>query len=218
MKKALLAGLAIGLMVIGASGNSEALTIQGALWAPSTAWSINPGSAGENPIDPTATFTVDAINFDSRIGGVDTYQEFLQGGLSNINNLIWGNQDWSVGTLGTPGYLDRHSFYTASGIGSFFQFKGTGYFSANTLVTHDDGFWLKLDGTVFDRSEPVYAKDTIVGNEAGNYEFIINYGAYNGFPEVLITKISDPVPEPATMLLFGAGLAGLAGSRLRRKK
>ena len=29
---------------------------------------------------------------------------------------------------------------------------------------------------------------------------------------------TDPVPEPATMLLFGAGMAGLAGARLRRKK
>lgn len=28
----------------------------------------------------------------------------------------------------------------------------------------------------------------------------------------------DPIPEPATMILFGTGLAGLVGTRLRRKK
>lgn len=35
-----------------------------------------------------------------------------------------------------------------------------------------------------------------------------------------IGSVSDvaPVPEPATMLLFGTGLAGLAGRSLRRKK
>lgn len=35
---------------------------------------------------------------------------------------------------------------------------------------------------------------------------------------VVIPPDGNPVPEPATMLLFGSGIAGLAGSRLRRKK
>ena len=34
----------------------------------------------------------------------------------------------------------------------------------------------------------------------------------------IVVNSSQPVPEPATMLLFGTGIAGLAGSRLRRKR
>lgn len=35
---------------------------------------------------------------------------------------------------------------------------------------------------------------------------------------LVFAETSSPVPEPATMILFGAGILGLAGSRLRRKK
>jgi hypothetical protein len=34
----------------------------------------------------------------------------------------------------------------------------------------------------------------------------------------IITRPADPIPEPTTMLLFGTGLAGLAGTRIRKKK
>jgi hypothetical protein len=43
-----------------------------------------------------------------------------------------------------------------------------------------------------------------------------NFGS--GWCELYLESNAGPVPEPATMLFFCVGLAGIAGSRLRKKK
>lgn len=45
-----------------------------------------------------------------------------------------------------------------------------------------------------------------------------NDNSYGGLIDSASLNASAPVPEPATMILFGAGLAGLASVSLRRKK
>lgn len=47
---------------------------------------------------------------------------------------------------------------------------------------------------------------------------IDGFASEDGYEEYALREGGEQVPEPATMLLFGAGLAGLAGLRLRNKK
>lgn len=188
--------------------NSHALYIHGSLWDPAD-------SAAENPSvmpvgDPTATFTVNDLNFDSRIGTV-TFDTWLRGSnTSNPNGLVWLTDPLNV----------KDSFYTLAGGGSFMQFTGIAYFSANVAITHDDGFWLQLGNTVYDYSTPTVPATTYLHNAAGVYEFTLNYGAWNDMPEVLKVAGVAPVPEPGTVAMFGFGMFVLAiyGKRRMNKE
>lgn len=197
MKKMMVA-LLTGAMLIMAT-SVMATPFSGSLWSSNA-------SAQDPAAGPAGTFlgsfTVDKINFNTLTYG-STYDTWLQGSLTNANGLTW--------LTAIPS-----GFITSTTTGTFMQLTGSGYFNANTAITHDDGFYLTLGSTTYDYSTPTYTRTDTLNNAAGVYNFTLNYGAWNGFPETLIVDIA-PVPEPATMLLLGLGLMGVAGIRRFKK-
>jgi hypothetical protein len=219
MKKMMVVLLAGAMLMMATS--AMATSFSGAIWTYDTPFSQEGAGnlllpSGMPTITASATFTVNDLNFDSGRGTL-TYDTFLKGDSnSNINGLAW--------TSGTPAFIN--SFVTGGNFtGSIFQFTGTAHFDENATIRHDDGFFLTLmnlsGGFVknVDSSYPTGAINTSLdlNNAAGDYQFILNYGANNGFPEVLIASGVAPVPEPATMLLLGLGLIGVAGIRRFKK-
>ncbi len=72
----------------------------------------------------------------------------------------------------------------------------------NRLATGDNWFGLHLQGT--DAYQWSYTSN-IYNPDSAHMRLVVDYG-------------TAPVPEPTTMLLFGTGLVGLLGNKIRKKK
>jgi hypothetical protein len=88
-------------------------------------------------------------------------------------------------------------------------------------ITHDDGASL-YDGAgysnlVVGSALPTVEINTLYSNLTGQFQLI--FVQANGLPSVLKLDVDRTVnaPEPITLSLFGAGLAGLGAMRRRRK-
>ena len=129
-----------------------------------------------------------------------------------VTGLSYGANIFTTGSVAAVG---NYSAFI-SGPGGEYRWVGP---SPNPSVS-----WLNLEAALL---EPGWTRvygdwDSLLGNVTELRLVMAYYTNYTPFEITGIDNVtlngSSPVPEPTTMLLFGIGIAGLAGARLRRKK
>ena len=134
--------------------------------------------------------------------------------------------DWPWGSFdnyadGKTDYGDHYNNGELLGWGATSYTNGLGFDPGKATANFNFQMTLNMNDSAFNKCSPWY------NGQEGQMVFWFggsmmdssnNWTDYYEGNIILQGEKVAPIPEPATMLLFGTGLAGLTGSRIRRKK
>lgn len=233
MKKKLLAGLAIGVMMFGVAGVAEATTYSAfddfSSTSPVGIWSYGEGTTGSTfmPLYNQMTGWTNMQGWLSSQGWIDS-------GLPAAGKRIDGDIPY-WGSEFPDGLLSLHPAGNGTHSDVIIQWTAptTAIYDISwTFVRENNGYSGGVNALIFNNSTQVYSShlgpnqltsssQTLSLSIGDVLSFGINdagwgNGDSSGFNAVITTP--TPTPEPATMLLMGTGLAGLIGARKKKKK
>lgn len=217
-----------GCMTLGASGAYASGLIP--------YWSLSDLTSGA---DGTANFNIsfdmdyyDGVTFgifNNDGGAIGTQADIFMGndtlGVGADANFMWNGSDYDVTITVEDGLGNqiRQTAFNDFGTTFGFYFLVDDYYGQAGIYS-DSMFDFNVGGYSM-MMNPDLFNDTVNVQLWKDYSYYYDNGYDNGYygygPEpIYAVNVVDvaPIPEPATMLLFGTGLAGLAGLRRKMKK
>ncbi len=215
MKKKLTMGIITSLFLMGAASLANAaliLSVEGVAGTGFTTWSLS-GSSTVNQ-DGTIRTNVGSDNFSLD----DTFEpdvtgDFITNGTSIPSDALYSITGSAFITVGTDTQAITNIYLDQDGSRDDFGIRTT---SALSYLTGETSSWTGSFNVGLDIGEfnvGSYQLNTTQLN-GGGFLFALPNEVQLNFTE----SGPNPVPEPTTMILFGSGLAGLVGTRMRKKK
>ena len=189
MKKKFLAGLGTGLFLVGMVGMANATTID-----------FNTIATGPVSSIGDATFSL------AGVGEQGTPSTSVLSG----EGYLWNSVDSYAYPTNSILRVDFSSMVTDLEV----DFNNWGSSTSTWTLFNDIGTSLSSGAVIADASLHTYDFTSVSNVAAIEFNNLGNNWSF-GISEIRYE--TAPVPEPATMLLFGTGLAGLVGIRRKKK-
>ncbi len=232
MKKKLLAGLAVGVMMLGMTGVASATTItyggtssdgiETSSIAGAVVETFN-GVVADADFDPLALNTLDQNTLDQSWTWSGDGTVFISE--TNTTGITAAPAGDTSNFLSVPNPLSSGSL--SADLGSTYNYFGLFWGSVDNYNSISFSLGGVTTETFLGSQLPQYNGDQV--SPATN--LYVNFMDMEAFDSFTLTSTNfafevdniavgnNPIPEPATMLLFGTGLASLVvGSKLRKKK